>query len=548
MEFNIRDEFKPIVNRWLKANPMAAHILGIHEYDGQLPDYSPQFITKRIQELNEDLKILDAIPAPDSKDSFEKGLIQLKLEEELFRLTEYREYEENPVVYVFPLALIETSYVSRSFDSIDNRIKSIISIEKQIPDFLKTARENLKESLPAPKITMAVQFLKGIITFLKDNLISFIVKSDDESLIQEWSEVNLSAVAALADFFEDLNNIYLPKSHNNFAMGKEKFLKLLAKTEFVNLDLEHLLKVGEDNLEKNYKQLVAILQEKGKEYLSQVQNECPSEDQLLPWVSESLNRTRNFIIQADLVTLPTTEQCKVIQTPEFARGFAFAAMSTPGPFEKDEASEAYYWVTPPDPNWPEMKKKEFLKFFSKAFLEMVTIHEVWPGHYLQLLYNKTTESDITKLFARSTTMIEGYAHYAEEMVYDAGYEPFDRTKLKVGQLLGALIRNCRYVAAIKMHTMGMTVEEAKQLFMEKAMMTEPSATIEANRGTINPMYLNYTLGKLLILKLREDYKKEKGEHYSLKEFHDTMLKHGSPPITLLRKVMLENPGDENDIL
>ncbi len=548
MEFNIRDEFKPIVNRWLKANPMAAHILGIHEYDGQLPDYSPQFITNRIQELNEDLKILEAIPAPDSKDSFEKGLIQLKLEEELFRLAEYREYEENPVVYVFPLALIETSYVSRSFDSIDNRIKSIISIEKQIPDFLKTARENLKESLPAPKITMAVQFLKGIITFLKDNLISFIVKSDDESLIQEWSEVNLSAVAALADFFEDLNNIYLPKSHNNFAMGKEKFLKLLAKTEFVNLDLEHLLKVGEDNLEKNYKQLVAILQEKGKEYLSQVQNECPSEDQLLPWVSESLDRTRNFIIQADLVTLPTTEQCKVIQTPEFARGFAFAAMSTPGPFEKDEASEAYYWVTPPDPNWPEMKKKEFLKFFSKAFLEMVTIHEVWPGHYLQLLYNKTTESDITKLFARSTTMIEGYAHYAEEMVYDAGYEPFDRTKLKVGQLLGALIRNCRYVAAIKMHTMGMTVEEAKQLFMEKAMMTEPSATIEANRGTINPMYLNYTLGKLLILKLREDYKKEKGEHYSLKEFHDTMLKHGSPPITLLRKVMLENPGDENDIL
>ena len=174
---------------------------------------------------------------------------------------------------------------------------------------------------------------------------------------------------------------------------------------------------------------------------------------------------------------PTDEQTTVVHTPEFARSFAFAAMSTPGPFEVEEASEAYYWITPPDANWPVERQTKFLEFFNKPFLEVVTIHEVWPGHYLQLLYNKKAKSDIAKMFSRSIAMIEGWGHYTEEMMYEVGYEPFDRKMLHVGQLLGALQRNVRYVSAIKMHCKGMTVEESKKMFMKKAFLGEDNATM-----------------------------------------------------------------------
>ncbi len=548
MDFSIRSDLMDVVKRWLSANPATAHSLGIHEYDGLLPDYSKERIAARINELEEDIEYVRMLPAKTKLEQFELDLVRLRLEEELFYLSEYREFEENPLVYIFPLTMIETSYVARSFETVDNRIQSIISIEKQIPRYLEIARENLKDSLPTAKVNMGMQFLKGVMTFLKDNLISFIVQTENENLINEWSEANIRAVGALSEFFDALAKDYLPKSHDDFAMGAEKFSKLLSKTESIDLDLDYLLAVGEEDLERNYSAMMEILAEKGNDFIKQVQNDHPSATDLIPTVLKSLERTRDFLIEKDVVTLPTTEQCAVVPTPKFARGFAFAAMSTPGPFEKDEVSEAYYWVTPPDPSWPEEKRKEFLRFFSHAFLEMVTVHEVWPGHYLQLLYNRKAESDLIKMFARSVTMIEGYAHYAEEMVYNEGYEPFDRTKLHVGQLLGALIRNCRYIAAIKMHAKGMTVQEAKDLFIEKGFMTEPAAMVEASRGTVNPMYLNYTLGKLLIKKLRKDYEKEQGEKFSLKRFHDELLSYGSPPITLLRRVMLQNPGSEEDLL
>jgi uncharacterized protein (DUF885 family) len=232
--------------------------------------------------------------------------------------------------------------------------------------------------------------------------------------------------------------------------------------------------------------------------------------------------------------------------PTYARKFAFAAMNTPGPFEPPNANQAYYWVTPTEPEWSDEQVENHMKFFNKGFFEVVTIHEAWPGHYLQLLYNNTSESDISKTLAYSITMIEGWAHYCEEMIYESGYEPgiIDRDTLHAGQLIGALVRNVRYISAVKMHCQGMTVEESKHMFMEKAFMPEGPAQVEANRGTINPMYLNYTLGKLLIKKLREDYHHEKGDNFSLKDFHDELLRYGSPPIAVVRSVMLEHDSGE----
>jgi hypothetical protein len=265
-------------------------------------------------------------------------------------------------------------------------------------------------------------------------------------------------------------------------------------------------------------------------------------------INHSLDRIRQFIISSEIVGLPSEEHCKVIPTPKFARGFGFAAMNSPGPFEVKGADQSYYWVTPPEATWSSERTIQFMGFMNRSFLEIVTIHEAYPGHFVQLLYIKKSKSEISKLLARNITMIEGWAHYCEEMLLDAGYEPFDQVRLRAGQLIGALVRNVRYIVAISMHCRGMTTEEAKQLFMEKAFLPEPIAEIEANRGTIDPMYMNYTLGKLMILKLREDYNNELGDKYSDREFHDTLLSYGSPPIIALRKLMLSNPGNMSDIL
>ncbi|MHA2101492.1 MAG: DUF885 domain-containing protein, partial [Candidatus Kariarchaeaceae archaeon] len=335
------------------------------------------------------------------------------------------------------------------------------------------------------------------------------------------------------------------KAHNNFALGTEKFMQLLEKTEGVNVDIDTLLQIGEEDLIKNYQSMQRIADDLTDGNIDKlmeiVKSEIPSPESLVESAEAALERTRQFLIDSDIVTLPEHTQLKIVHTPEFARSFAFAAMSPPGPFEIKEASEAYYWITPPDANWSQERQNKFLEFFNKPFLEMVTIHEAWPGHYLQLLYNNKATSNIAKMFARSTTMIEGWGHYAEEMIYEVGYNPFDRKLLHAGQLLGALHRNVRYISAIRMHCMGMTVEESRQMFIQKGLMGPDNAMIEANRGTIDPMYLNYTLGKLLIKKLRGDLMKEQGGDFNLKKFHDTLLSYGSPPITVLRKLLFKNP-------
>ena len=538
----MNEEIKGIVDRWLAANPGAAHGLGIHRYDGRLPNFSLETISLRLQQIQGDLYKVDTLlqKAGDKVQQFERTLIRYSLLTEKFRLTEEKAFEDNPLEYIFPLAIVETSYASRSFDTIEKRIESIISIENAIPQFLNTAVENLNEKLSTVKVSMSIQFLKGILSYFKDRLIAFVVQTDDEILIEKWSQTNIMACDALSNFLDKLENEYLPKSTSEFKLGEEKFLKMLNMTENVDLDVDTLLKIGEEDLERNYNKMRNLLEMRGADFLQKVRSDHSSVESLLNDARGGLDRTRDWLTEGDIVDLPTDRQCEVIDTPEFARSFGFAAMNTPGPFESPEASEAYYWVTPPDNKWPKEKQEEFLQFFSRGFMETVTIHEVWPGHYLQLLYNRESKSEISKIFARSITMIEGWAHYCEEMIYESGYAPFDRDILHAGQLMGALIRNCRYIAAVKMHCRDMSVEEAKELFMRKGFMSEPTATIEARRGTVNPMYLNYSLGKFLIKKLREDYKNEQGSNFSLKKFHNLLLSYGSPPIVALRKLLIEN--------
>ena len=546
---SVYNDISEIIERWKSANPLEYHYLGIHDFDGEIPDYSKEGINKRIAELKEDIKLLTSMEKKytDSKNKFEYNLVKLSLEKELFDLGDLCEFKDNPLEYIEALSYVEESFTMRSFASVEQRIDIILEFIKKIPTFINYSNEWLEESLPKAKVVLSIQFLTGIINYYKNSLIEFIKQTNDSSKIKKFTQLNAIAVKSMEEFLLKLQNTYLPKAHANFALGKDKFLKLLKKQENIDISFDKLLSIGEKDLERNFNAINRIIESKGGvSYLYKLLEDTPTAKNLVPYAKSTLDRTMNFLIEKDIVSMPTNEQCTVILTPESQRKFAFAAMNTPGPFEVPEAAEAYYYVTPADPTWNEEQTKNFLKQFNRASFEMITVHEVWPGHYLQLVYDrKYNTSPVVKMFANSTSMVEGYAHYTEEMIYNEGYDPFqDRNKIHVGQLLEALTRNVRYVVAIKMHCLGMTVEEAKQMFIEKAFLSEENAEIEARRGTIDPMYLNYTLGKLLIMKLRDDFKKEQKDNYSLKTFHDKLLTLGSAPITLLRSIILTNPTTE----
>ncbi len=546
---SLYNDLKEIIDHWKKANPLACHSLGIHEFDGEIPDLSLNGINNRIQQLKDDLSTLQKIKPKYTNpfNKFEYDLVRLSLERELFDLKDRCEYKKNPLTYIWPLSIVEESFTKRSFAPFEKRIEIIIKFVSKIPNLLQYADEWLEASLADVKISLGIQFLTGIINYFKDSLPKFIQKSNNPLILDQFNKVNTIAIESMVKFNEKLRNYFLPKSHTNFALGKDKFLELLKKQENIDIDFDKLLEIGEKDLERNYQAMMDILERHGGlTYLTKLQEDTPTAKDLIAYAKSTLERTMNFLVDKEIVTMPTTDQCSVIETPESMRKFAFAAMNTPGPFEVPEAAEAYYYVTPTDPTWNDEQTKNFLKLFNKASFEMVTVHEVWPGHYLQLVYDrKFNTSPIVKMFADSVSMVEGYAHYTEEMIYDEGYDPFnDRDKIHVGQLLEALARNVRYVSAVKMHCLGMTVDESKQLFMEKAFLSEENAEIEARRGTIDPMYLNYTLGKLLIMKMRKNFKEEQKEAYSLKRFHDKFLKLGNAPITLLRKMILEHPTIE----
>jgi len=320
---------------------------------------------------------------------------------------------------------------------------------------------------------------------------------------------------------------------------------MLATGEGVDLPLTDLVAIGQANLEDNLQELTAVASaiapgREVREVVAQISSSHPTADNLIPETQDMLEGLRRVLIDLDLVSIPAEDRCQVMETPAYLR-YAFAAMDSPGSLES-KATEAFYYLTPVEPHWTPEQQEEWLANFNYDTLRMVSIHEVYPGHYVHFLHNRYGRPlNLVNRVATSYAFTEGWAHYAEEMMLETDYGR-GQPALRLTQLLEALVRNCRYLCSLGMHTQGMSVDEATRFFMDHAYMGELPARREALRGTFDPGYLNYTLGKLMILKLRSDYRREQGAGYSLKGFHDRLLSYGAPPLPLVRQVMLAQPG------
>ena len=539
-----------IIERYKNANPEQCQFLGIQSTYGKVPSYDQQYIVNRIKEIKNDLKYIKNLQS--NKNYNENSELELEtihhyLELELFNREERKEYLEKPTDYVSVLSSIQQYYITRSYAPLEVRIKHIIETEKGIPYLIEQAYKNLKKKLPKKRIEITFLEMKPLLGYLRDELIESLVQLENKELLEEWSQINVQTIEAVEKFLEKLESEYLPNADEVFALGETKYLKLLEKSEGIHITVDKLLEISEKDLERNFQEIQRIQKELGPKEYQKLIVEYPIEEELLQTAEKTIRRFIVFVEDKDLLTFLTSEKCTVKETPSTMKAFIFAAMNTSNIGEESEATESYYYITPPDKKWTEEERKNYMKMFNKGVLEDVTGHEVIPGHFLHMQHIKK-QTPIIRLLGLSETTLEGWAHYTEELLIEQKYDKIEPILIHIGQLLAALVRNCRFVVSIKMHCKGMTVEEAQKLFMEKGLITEKAALMEARRGTFDPLFLSYTLGKLIIIKLREDYKKEQGSEYSIKKFHDTLLSYGAIPLIMIRKRMLMNPGREKDIL
>jgi uncharacterized protein (DUF885 family) len=532
---------------FFRFDPASATSAGIHKYDGMLPAYSQTDIQSEIAHNQMALRSLAKIPSGDLSvnNLLDATVLESLINGSLLDLANIRMWAKDPGFYNTQAATALFSLIERDFAPVDDRLESLIARERRVPDVLSSARTNVVNP-PAVYTKVAIEAVQAQIDFLQNALPQSVAGAQSLALKTEFTKVNQSAITAYQQFLDYLQQGLSPQSGGDFALGRENFQKKLQYDEMVDLPINDLLKIGHKEMHRVqslFTQAANIIDstKPPMEVLQRVKQNAPAAGQAIGNTQSVLNNLHEFVLTHEIVTVPAAPIPEVKETPSFMRALTFASMDTPGPFE-EHSIQSFFYVTLPGPSWNEDRARQLLRFFDPYSLRIIAIHEVYPGHYVQFLRLKQAPPRARKLEPSLNGMgtnVEGWAHYCEEMMLEQGYGEGNPSLLLV-QLQAALIRLCRYIAAIKMHTQGMTVEQATLLFQQQAYMDPANAEREAMRGALDPTYISYTLGKLEIMKLREDYKKILGDKFNLKAFHDQFLSYGIVPIKLIREQMLRD--------
>ncbi len=516
-------------------NPTSATSAGIHKYDGQLEDYSKAGVDARVSKLKQFEAEFAKLPVDPDRD-----LVLSTIRAGLLEYQTVRSWERNPDIYSSGISTSAFYIMSRTFAPPDVRLRSLIERERKMPQVLAAARANLKNP---PKIytEIAIQQVPGIVSFFQKDVPLAFKSVTDAKLLAEFRTANDAVIKALGDYQTYLKTDVLPRSNGDFRLGADTYTKKLLFEEMVDIPLDRLLAIGYADLRANQKKYreTGLLIDKTKtpqQILAEAVKDHPAPDKLLGEFRNTLGGLRDFINAHKLVTIPSPVLPILEETPPFMRATTFASMDTPGPFEI-VAKEAFFNVTLPEKSWAPERVESFMGQFNRGTILSTAVHEAYPGHYVQFLWVPHIQSRVRKLLGANSNA-EGWAHYCEQMMLDEGYSA--DPKMRLGQLQDALLRDARYIVGIEMHTGKRTFDQAVEFFEKEGYQTHETAMVETKRGTSDATYLYYTLGKLQILKLREDYKKMRGSQFSLQEFHDNFLKQGFPPIKIVRKAMLGN--------
>jgi uncharacterized protein (DUF885 family) len=545
-------DFNSLVDKYFdfyfSFHPTDGTSAGFHQYDQKLEDYSAAAQEQQVRGLKDFLSKFEAVDGsklpPDS--AADRDWIMSSIHSELLELENIQMWKKDPDHYTGAVTNGIFVIMKRNYASPEARLRAAIERERQIPKALEFARQNLQNP---PKIytEIALQQLPDEVDFFRKDVPDAFSAVKDPKLLAEFKASTQGVIGAFESYQKYLNDSILPKADGDFRLGPENYRKKLLYDEMVDIPLDRLLAIGYDDLHRNQAALKKVAAEidpnhSVQEVVAELQNQHPAPDQLLQSFRDTFSGLTHFIEQKKIVTIPAGRPPILEPTPPFERATTEASMDTPGPYETKDR-KAFFNVTTPDPKWPPDRTEEWMKTFNNSMIPGTSIHEVYPGHFVQFLWIEKNPSKIRKLIF-SGTNAEGWAHYCEQMMLDEGYGNGD-AKLRLGQLEDALLRNVRYIVGIQMHTGNMTLDQARKFFVEEGFQTAAVADVETKRGTSDPTYLMYTLGKLQILKLREDYRKMRGSDFNLMEFHNRLMEQGGVPLKIIRKAML---GDDSPTL
>ena len=559
---NWNQQFQTVSDQYLdqvyfRYQPTQGTLAGYHQYDTQLEDFSRKSIEAESAALRRFEQRVVSIPASalDQTTRGDREIVLGNIRSRLLTLQTIRPWQKDADTYSSTAANAAFTIMERRFASTDDRLRSLIAREKQMPALLAEARANLANP-PRIFTEIAIEQLPGTIGFFQHDVPLAFTEAKDPALKSEFAQTNAAVIDALNSYLQWLRSDLLARSGGDFRIGAETYAKKLEYDEMVDLPLDRLLAIGKADLRRNQEHFNAIAKElepskDPRAVLEELGENHPAPGQLLDTFRATFNSLDAFIRSHHIVTIPSEVRPIVEETPPFMRATTFASMDTPGPYEK-HATEAYFNVTLPDPSMTPAQVEGFMHSFNVGTVISTAMHEAYPGHYVQFLWVPQAPSRVRKLLG-ATTNVEGWAHYTEQMMLDEGYgQPGQGAKdqreskfLRLGQLQDALLRDARFVVGIEMHTEKMSFDDAIDFFQKEGYQSKETAIVETKRGAGDPTYLYYTLGKLEILKLREDLRKKQGAAFSLEEFHNSFLRQGFPPIKIVREALL---GDDSPAL
>ena len=531
-----------------ETHPTLATLDGVHTYDDVLEDFSRHALEAEARALAGYLRRLAEIAPGGLTDveRLEHRMLAEHVRGRMLELEDVRTWERNPQLYADTLATSLAGQTLFAHAPATERARRVLSKLRQTPRFIQAARDNIKEP-PGIYVKVGVEAMKGVLKFIDEDLPRAFSSVDDLHLLGDLADAQAEASQAVGAYIATLEQEVAPRARASFRLGREKFEQKLKFEEGLPLPVDRLLAIATRELRATQDAFKALAGKMNATNPMQAwattKDDHPAPGDLVSTARGQLEELKTFLERQSIVTVPQSEPVVVAPTPEFYR-WSFASMWTPGPFET-KPTRAYYYLTDVDPSWPEDRQREHMRDYNYPTLWSISIHEVYPGHFLHYQHLRKVESKTRRssLFAPAS-FVEGWAHYAEQMMIEAGFGR-ENPSIKLGQLAEALIRLVRFIVGIRLHTEDLSVEQGVRLFRDEAYMEESSARREAERGTFDPTYLVYTAGKLMLLKLRQDWKEQQGKAYSLRAFHDTLLGQGTAPVWLHRELMLggNNNGD-----
>jgi uncharacterized protein (DUF885 family) len=529
-----------------EVHPTGATMDGVHIHDDLIEDYRRSAIDTHVSALAGFARRLDSIPVEQlsAREQIEHQIVSSNIRARQFELEATRSWERNPHVYADTLASSLAAQAIFTYAPETDRARRVLSKLRQVPRLVQAARENIKEP-PAMFVKVGIDTWRGAMSFIDTDLPRAFSNVDDIHLLGDLDDACKEATQTIGAYVDELTNAVLPKAKGTFRLGRDRFEQKLRLEEGITLPVDRLLAIATRELaatQEEFRQLAGKLNSNDPmEAWRKTKLQHPEPGTLIKTAREQLDELHTFLSRNSIISIPDNNGVQVAPTPDFFR-WSSASMWTPGPFES-RPSRAMYYLTDADPKWDAERKAEHLRDFNLPTLWAISIHEVYPGHFLHYQFLRKVDSKVRRstMFAPASYM-EGWAHYCEQMMIEAGFGRGDHS-MKLGQLAEALVRLARFIVGIRLHTEDWSVEQGVRFFKEEAFLEDSNARREAERGTFDPTYLVYSAGKMMLLKLRQDWYDEQGGKPSLRAFHDTLLSHGSAPFWALRKLMLTGHND-----